>query len=370
MNTTITVLIRRIFFRSTFTLSAFACFALLPNAQAVVPAPDGGYPGGNTAEGQNALFSLTTGGFNTAVGYLSLRSNTTQSFNTALGAGSLFANNDGTGNTATGAAALLANTSGGSNTASGTLALASNTFGSLNTAVGYGALSSNSEGSNNTAVGRNALAQSATGHSNIALGAGAGFNVVSANGVIAIGSGVLALDVSNTTWIANIYGVTTQSGTTLPVVVSDQGQLGTTPSSARYKREIKPMDKASESILALTPVTFRYKTDKTNTPQFGLIAEEVAKVNPDLVVRDGDGEIYSVRYEQVNAMLLNEFLKEHQKVEKLCKSAAEQKKEIAEQHEEIRILTALLKAQAAQIQKVSARLELHKPARQAIASGR
>src|SRR5438132_2178672 len=149
-------------------------------------------------------------------------------------------------------------------------------------------------------------------------------------------------------FIAGIYGTTTGSTTTLPVIVDVNGQLGTAVSSERFKKDIKPMEEASQSILARKPVSFHYKSDKTNTPQFGLVAEDVEKVNPDLVVRDKEGKPYSVRYDQVNAMLLNEFLKEHSTVEEL-------KKEIA-------TLTAAVKEQASLIQKLSAQLEVGKPA--------
>jgi len=241
-------------------------------AQGVSPPPDGGYPGGNTAEGQNALSSLTTGGFNTAAGYFSLSSNSTGSFNTAVGAGALDLNTSGN-NTATGAAALLSNTFGFNNTADGAFALLFNT----------------------------------TGTDNIALGHGAGTNVSTATNVIAIGSA--GANVDDSTWILNIYGTATASGVTLPVIVSDGGQLGTASSSRRFKTDIKPMDKASESILALKPVSFRYKIHKDMTPQFGLIAEQVAEINPNLVIYDADGKPYTVRYDAVNAMLLNEFLR-------------------------------------------------------------
>jgi hypothetical protein len=174
--------------------------------------------------------------------------------------------------------------------------------------------------------------------------------------------------VSNTTWIGNIYGVTTLSGTTLPVLISDQGQLGTASSSRRFKKDIKPMERASESILALRPVTFHYKSDQSNTPQFGLIAEEVAEVNPDLVARDKNGEIYTVRYDQINAMLLNEFLKEHRKVEQQgglidnqARKIREQETTMAELKEEVETVVVRLKEQAAQIQKVSAQVEMTKP---------
>jgi hypothetical protein len=325
-----------------------ACFALLPTARAVSPAPDGGYPGGNTAEGTSALLSRTTGLYNTAVGLYSLLSLTDGNFCTGVGAGTLLVNT-ADNNTATGAAALLGNTSGAANTASGAEALVSNTSGDRNTANGFQALFSNTTGGFNTAVGVEALSFNATGNFNIALGVGAGTNVTTANNVICIGSA--GSDVSDTTWINNIYGVTTVFGTTLPVVVSDGGQLGTASSSRRFKKEIKPMEKASESLLALKPVTFHYKSDVTGTRQFGLIAEEVAEVNPDLVARDSNGEIYTVRYDAVNAMLLNEFLKEHGKNKK-------QEAIIAELRNDVKTLAAKLKEQAAQIQKASNRVGL------------
>jgi len=318
------------------------CCVILPSAFAVIPPPDGGYPNFTTAEGTKALQNLTSGSGNTGVGWYSLFSATTASFNTGVGAGTLALNmndeNTATGtaalllnttgfqNTANGAFALFSNTTGAQNTANGAFALFSNTTGNyntangsqalthntgeLNTANGFNALVSNTSGFGNTADGYQTLVNNSTGNGNTALGYNAGFNVTTANNVICIGD-VAGADVDNTAWIANIYGTTTISGTTLPVVVSDSGQLGTTSSSRRFKNEIKPMDKASEAILALKPVTFHYKGDHRGTPQFGLIAEDVAAANPDLVVHDKDGEIYTVRYDAVNAMLLNEFLKDH-----------------------------------------------------------
>jgi hypothetical protein len=322
------------------------CFALSPSAQAVVPAPDGGYPGANTAEGQAALLSLTTGGFNTAVGYFSLRSITTASFNTAIGAGTLLVNT-GDENTATGAGALLNNTVGPYNTANGGFALLSNITGNGNTANGDRTLFSNTTGDFNTANGENALHYNMTGNGNVALGAEAGTGVFTADNVIAIGH--VGFNVSFTTWIENVYGVATQSGTTAPVVVSDSGQLGTVASSERFKKDIATMQNTSEAILSLRPVIFHYKTDTKGTPQFGLIAEEVAKVNPALVLPDKEGKPYTVRYDAVNAMLLNEFLKEHRKNE-------EQEARMARQQKQIEALTAGL-------QKVSAQLAAASPSR-------
>jgi hypothetical protein len=393
--------------RSVLTLLAFLCLPVaVPQVQAVVPPPDGGYPNFTTAEGQNALFSLTSGAANTAVGWFSLFSDTEGSFNTATGAGTLLFNTADS-NTAFGAAALLFNTAGDDNTAIGTAALLNNTTGIVNTAVGSAALGNNMDGHFNTAVGQQALfanisgqentavgfvalanhptgnfntavgtsallnttaAQntavgahalqtndtgnsntavgngalvSSTGSGNIALGQNAGGSVTTASNVTCIGTS--GANVDNTTWINHVYGVTTQSGMTAPVIVSNTGQLGTVSSSRRFKHDIRPMENASEAILGLKPVTFHYKSDETNTPQFGLIAEEVAAVNPDLVMPDENGNIYSVRYDQVNAMLLNEFLKEHRKVEKLEATVAD--------------LATTVKEQAAHLQRVSAQLD-------------
>ena len=200
----------------------------------------------------------------------------------------------------------------------------------------------NRTGNSNTAVGSGALEANTTGGGNIALGYLAGFNVSTANNVICIGAD--GNNVDNSCYIGNIFS--SASSNSVAVLVNSNGRLGTMTSSARFKDEIKPMDKASEAILALKPVSFRYKKeiDPARTSQFGLVAEEVEKVNRDLVVRDKEGKPYSVRYDQVNAMLLNEFLKEHRTVQEL-------KNEVA-------ALTATVKEQAAQIQKVSARLEV------------
>jgi len=216
---------------------------------------------------------------------------------------------------------------------------------------GREALTSNSTGESNVAIGRGALSNSTTGGSNLALGIDAGNQVITASNVIAIGH--TAANLSDTTWISNVFGVTTQSGTTAPIIVSDSGQLGTVVSSERFKKDIAAMEKASEAILALRPVIFHYKTDTKGTPQFGLIAEEVAKVNPALVLPDKEGKPFTVRYDAVNAMLLNEFLKEHLTVQ-------DQGATIAQQQKEIKALREELKEQASQIQKVSAQLQLRK----------
>ena len=343
----------------TTILFVLACYSLLPRAQAVVPPPDGGYPGGNTAEGASALFSLTAGSYNTAVGFFSLRSNTVGSFNTATGAGALFLNagnnpNAATANTATGAVALLSNTTGFNNTATGVQALVSNTTGDHNTADGNAALLSNTTGFANTASGAGALLFNTTGAFNTALGFEAGSSVTTASNVIAIGT--TGANVNNSCYIGQIYG-TFNTAQSAVVYIDPDGRLGTGPSARRFKKDIADMGAASEVLLSMRPVTFHFKTQDTEKAgreisQFGLIAEEVAEVNPDLILRDKEGEIYSVRYDAVNAMLLNEFLKEHRKNE-------EQEAMIARQQKQIDALTAGL-------QKVSAQLEASKPAPQVV----
>ena len=436
-----------------------ACFGLSPAVQAVSPAPDGGYPNQNTAEGDSALLSLSSGINNTAIGWKALQRNTTNSNNTAVGTGALFTNNGpssttATGNTATGSAALFdnrvaiyntangafalyhnnstghsqpngcwnsafgasalfsntdgaqnaafgesamyQNTTGNYNTAIGDNALRLNQTGSASTAVGYHALYSNTANDNtavgaaalvsntagientavgygalaatnanfNTALGWHALTNSTTGLSNIALGAGAGNQLTSENFNIDIGHNGIAFE-SNTIRIGSLgtQNFCFIAGTTAPVSgqalqVGSGDQIGVAPSSRRFKQDIKPMEKASETIFALKPVSFRYKKaiDPDRIPQFGLVAEDVEKVNPDLVAHDRDGKPYTVRYDAVNAMLLNEFLKEHQKVEDLKKDF----------QATVAQLTTQLREQAAQIQKVSAQLEASKPAPQMV----
>jgi Chaperone of endosialidase len=334
----------------------------------------------NTAFGDAALNLNTTGSANTAVGFDALLTNKTGSANTATGFGALFKNTatnntatgsvalefntTGTANTANGAGALRANTTGSNNTAVGEAALLSNTTASDNTANGLSALKANTTGINNTATGFEALESNTTGGGNVALGYQAGLNLTTGSNNIDIGAGVLGVAAeANTirigttqikTFIAGIHGATASGGAA--VFINASGELGTLTSSARFKEAIKPMDKASEAILALKPVTFRYKKelDPDGIPQFGLVAEQVEKVNPDLVARDEQGKVYTVRYEAVNAMLLNEFLKEHRKVE-------EQGATIAKQQKQIEALTAGL-------QKVSDQLEVTKPATEMVAN--
>jgi hypothetical protein len=403
---------------------ALACFALSPTPKAfgVTPPPDGGYPNNNTAEGFAALLSLTSGTDNTANGIDALERNTTGSFNTATGAGALVENTIGLDNTAIGAEALFSNTSdnntaagssallnnttgfdntaaganalvenktGANNTANGFQALKSNTTGNFNTANGVealfsnitgfdntangvAALNNNTTGGNNTANGVQALNNNTTGGNNIALGHLAGQNLTTGSNNIDIGNVGVAAEANTirigtegtqvATFIAGINGATVPKG--VAVIIDGSGHLGTTKSSARFKEAIKPMEKASEAILALKPVTFRYKheLDPDGIPQFGLIAEQVEKINPDLVARDQKGLVCTVRYDAVNAMLLNEFLKEHRTVEELKATVGKQEEVNAELKAGIEALTASLKKQESQIQKVSAQLEMSKPA--------
>ena len=390
-----------------------ACFGLSPQARAVCQ--EGCLTNQNTVLGDDALLNNTTGDSNTAIGFNALFSNTTGNSNTAVGYIALSSNTIGLNNTATGYQALQGNTTGLGNTANGSYALPSNTIGDYNTATGeeallfnvtgnrntatgsfalqyndghnntatgYAALNNNSrtannntatgffalfenrQGKNNVAEGFNALLNN-NGNSNIAVGANAGSALTTGNNNIDIGNVGVAgeastirigtTDTHTSTYIAGIYGAALASGST--VRVDSAGHLGTVASSARFKKEIKPMDKASEAILALQPVTFRYKKeiDATGIPQFGLIAEEVEKVNPNLIERDQQGKPYTVRYEAVNAMLLNEFLKEHRKVET-------QDKKVQQLETTVARLEAALKEQAAQLQKVNEKVELGKPA--------
>ena len=312
----------------------------------------------NTANGEEALYFNTTGDQNTATGASALFQNTTGNENTASGWRALWKNTTGFWNTADGAAALTTNTTGARNTAIGKSTLYKNTTGSLNAATGDGALFNNTTGESNTAIGEGALGDNTTGRQNTAIGFQAGLDVSTAANVICIGANVEGANVNKTTWIGNVYGRFTLNATTAPVVVSADGQLGTAASSERFKKDIATMQTASESILSLRPVTFHYKTDTTGAPQFGLIAEEVAKVNPALVLLDQEGKPFTVRYDAVNAMLLNEFLKEHRTVQ-------EQEETITQLKNDFRVivtrLTTRLDEQASQIQKVSAQLAAASP---------
>jgi hypothetical protein len=338
----------------------------------------------NTADGAFALQNNTTGFGNTAVGGQALQSNQDGANNTATGFQALLFNIGGTNNTAYGSQALLNNASGFYNTATGASALAQNANGSHNTAngfqalhnsigtddntaIGFNALTDNTSGSGNTAVGTSALVFNTTGSNNIAIGIGAGSNRTTGNNNIDIGSDGMAGE-SNTirigngnitgTYISGISGSTASGGAA--VFVNSDGKLGTLTSSARFKDEIKPMGQASEAVLALKPVMFRYKKDldPRGTQQFGLVAEDVEKVNCDLVVRDDKGHIHTVRYEAVNAMLLNEFLKEHRRVQNQTQKIQEQETTIAELKKQVQTIVAHAKEQDVKIQRVSDQIQI------------
>ena len=435
--------IRKIIF--TTALSALVCFGLCQQVQSATDTPDpGSLPTSNTADGQGALGSLTTGLYNSAFGFLSVLSLSDANFDTGVGAGALLVDNGGS-NTAVGAGALFSNTTGSDNTAVGAFALFNSTtaglnvavgdsalvsfngttaFDGANTALGSIALSAETSGEENVAVGRRALESLVSGSNNVAVGWRAGDNYTGGEtNNICIGSGTGGtagesnairigdnstsggIDVVNNSTLANVVtigpGLSTQGITILTllgfgsvsignglqttagastcfiggifnqtpvagshgVVVGPNNQLAdATLSSRRFKKDIAPIDKISEGILALRPVTFHWKTDNTNEPEFGLVAEEVAEVNLNWITRNPQGEISGVRYETIPILLLNEFLKEHKKVEEQQANIAELKSTVAQQQKGMEVLTAQLKEQAAQIQKVSAQLEVNKPA--------
>ena len=303
--------------------------------------------GGGTAVGSQALYSNTTGFGNGAIGFFALYFNTT-----------------GWANVAIGDDALLLNTAGVPNTATGVYALNYNTIGIYNTAFGQDALFINTTGNDNTAIGHGALSTNTTGSFNITVGSEAGYKLTTGNYNIDIGNHGQPND-SNTihigqrqtsAYIAAINGVTVPGG--IGVIIDSTGHLGTTTSSERFKDQIKPTDKASEAIFSFKPVTFRYKKDldPDGIRQFGLVAEDVEKVNRDLVAHDEQGKPYTVRYDAVNAMLLNEFLKEHRKVEQQRKDF---EAALAQQQKQIDALTEGLL-------RVSAQLELTKSAPQTV----
>lgn len=282
----------------------------------------------NTANGAFALQSNTSGYDNTANGHQALFSNTSGFGNTANGDSALYSNRTGTDNAANGSGALGANTSGSGNTADGYVALAFNTNGNFNTATGFQALLSNMNGSYNIAIGYEAGYNLTTGDNNINIG---NTGVAAEGNVIRIGT----VGTQTNTYIAGISGVTAAGG--VAVFVTAAGKLGTITSSRRFKEAIQDMGSQSDVLLSLRPVAFRYKTDidPAGIPQFGLIAEEVEKVAADLVLRDAKGEVYTVRYEQINAMLLNEFLKEHRQVQDLEWRLAQMEKRLEQVSEQV-----------------------------------
>ncbi len=403
-------------FRNIWAFAAAVCatLALCDKVFALDPPPGGGYPNNVTALGDDALFSSVTGGMdttalgyqalysnttgglqNTAVGSLAMHNNTTGVGNVGVGLGALYANTTAQANVGVGINALVSNTTGDGNVAVGSAALEAHTNGFQNVAIGYSAMTSGTTGDYNTAVGNTAMAFStgsentalgdsamnkATGSDNVAVGRAAGLNLAGDGNIvigqyagqnlttgannIEIGNQGVAQDVNTIrlgdkatqkkTFVAGINGTTVSGG--VAVMVTNKGQLGVATSSARYKENIQPMAKSSEAILSLKPVTFRYKKDldPDAVPQFGLVAEDVAKVDPELVARDEEGKPYTVRYEAVNAMLLNEFLKEHRRVSEQESWLTKQTKEIAE----LRATVAELKET---IERVNAGVEANRP---------
>jgi hypothetical protein len=391
-----------------------ACVASVTTAFAVIPPPDGGYPNQNTAEGEDALFSLTTGTANTALGYHALHDITDSSENTAIGSNALSVATAGP-NTAIGGYSLNFNTTGFNNTAVGDYSQYSTTTGHDNTSIGYKALEGNTTQSFNTAVGSFALV-SGNGSDNVAIGYSAlggggnqnvaigeyalssgnqnvvvgyqAFQFVGGNGNIGIGwavGGQLAgqapqnliyigtrgvsgennairigdSGVQTSAFVAGISGVTVPDG--VDVVINSSGQLGTLTSSARYKEAIRPMADTSKVVLGLRPVSFSYKKtlDPAESPQFGLVAEEVEKVDPDLVVRDNSGQPYSVRYQAVNAMLLNEFQKEHRALEQRTAIIKSQEEKIEQLEAALGRLESTLNQRRKQLEKVADRTAIH-----------
>jgi hypothetical protein len=355
-------------------LTLLACFAFSPSVQAVSPAPDGGYGGNNTAEGTDALFNLTTGVWNSAFGFRALYRTASGSRNTALGYQALYNtsgpfNVSGLDNVAIGANALFNNTTGSGNIAIGSFALNNNTTGSNNIEIGSRGLlnfsttgnvqigDSFASGPDFASVGRPAVTDCRLG----LLYDGIHYASIYAETDVEVGeylpstcpntpdltTQTIHINAKDAVYVRAVYGNPIAGS---PVTIDSNNQLGVAASSKRFKADIKLMDKVSEAILALKPVTFNYKDeiDPTRTAQFGLVAEDVEKVNPDLVVRDKEGKPYSVRYEAVNAMLLNEFLKEHGKVEELESTVAK--------------LAAYIKEQDSKMQRMSEQFETGKPA--------
>jgi hypothetical protein len=308
----------------------------------------------NTASGGAALYSNTTGYDNTAAGDLALYSNTTGDENTATGYWALAINSTGFNNTATGYQALVGNSTGFNNTASGSAALFNNTTGPDNTASGSGALSSNTTGSNNIGVGAFALNSNTTGSNNVGVGVGAGGNLTTGSDNIEIGNVGVAGE-SNTIRIGTkgaqtrtfVVGVNSSAIYGVPVMVNVNGRLGIQASSARYKREIHNMGDASTRLLRLRPVSFRYREDPKGTLQYGLIAEEVERIYPELVIRDDDGRVMGVRYDMLPALLLNEV----QKLEKENQRKNDQIAALQEKITRIDTLAARLNALEDQARK-------------------
>lgn len=322
----------------------------------------------NTATGSDALFSNTTGSYNTANGIISLHRNTTGQSNSAFGYSALFANTVGSWNTAIGGGALYFNTKGNDNAASGAGALYSNTTGSNNTANGINSLHSNTVGMGNSAFGRLSLSNLIQGNENLALGLEAGSvlkkgskNLYISNSGDFSESSTIRIGSSHTrTFIAGIRARKTGAANAVPVVIDSNGQLGTINSSARFKKDIKDMADASHKLLQLRPVTYRYKEaddNGSNPIEYGLIAEDVAQVYPDLVAYGADGKIETVQYHKLTPMLLNELQRTNRllqaddlKIQQLTQEIANLKKQ--------RLEVAYIKQQVTSLQTQVKKFEL------------
>ena len=319
----------------------------------------------NTAVGDRALLSNTEGYNNSASGKNALRDNTKGYYNTATGANALRLNTEGFSNTANGAGALYSNigssTTGHSNTAMGSGALYSNIGGNFNTAIGSSALYDNNAGYGNIAVGSSALKDNSSGYHNTAVGVSAGeygaeftgsnniyigYNVSpgTATESDTIRIGRIGTGGQTNTPIAGIHGITITGGTA--VYVNTNGRLGTILSSRRYKQDIEEMGDASSNLMELRPVAFHYRPEYAAGPrtmQYGLIAEEVAEVYPELVVYDPEtGQPQTVSYHLVNAMLLNEMQKQQRKISEQERLTSVLWKEVSFLNERLAKLEALL----------------------------
>jgi hypothetical protein len=315
----------------------------------------------DTAYGTAALESNSTGSEDSAFGVNALRTNNSGSGNTAIGSDALYFNTHGQFNTATGMAALEGNTTGIGNTATGIGSLANNGAGNENVAMGWNALYFN-KGSDNTAIGAAALQNNGSGANNIAVGIEAGVYLTTGSNNIMIGNPGAAAEtntirigtegVQTSAYLAGIFSSPVTEG--CAVVVESTGQLGCTQSSARYKRDIQDMGNASDKLMKLRPVTFLYKTDKTDTRHFGLIAEEVDKVFPELVVHGADGKVETVAYQMLPALLLNEVQKQGKASEELAQLLEQKDAQIASLQQQV----VAIQKQNAQIEALAARLDV------------
>jgi hypothetical protein len=358
---------------SGILLAAMSLASIMQSAHAQPPDVVSSDASDNTASGTNALLNLSggwdnsafgltalklnsSGSYNTAVGSGAMTSNTMGWYNTAVGYASLQSNTDASNNTATGVFSLWKNTAGENNTAFGPYALQANTAGNDNDAQGFKALYSNTTGIDNLGIGSNALYGNVTGSYNIALGFNAGYNQTSGNDNIYLAnqgvageSQTLRLGTQGTRGVvgsgilsAYIAGVATSQVTGSAVYITSSGQLGVLASSERFKTDVASMGAASEKLAQLRPVTFRLKTDPTGATQYGLIAEEVAKVYPELVIHGADGRIDAVRYEELAPMLLNGVQQRQAQIAAQANDLAVQGQKLDSQAETIRNLEAQL----------------------------